>query len=241
MSEATVTTKQTPAKQGTSFPLAIALFGMVTVLLYGGYRAITAANGDLAWVLLGVVVVYAIWIASELRITASELGREATTDRGTCESYAIARGLTMLAALAFDPMWTELNAWVLFGCAVFLAGIALRGFAIHTLGKNYSHRVRHPQAKNSVDAKTGANSEPVYDIVSNGPYRFVRHPAYSGMVLAHVGIVIVFFNWFVLLALGAIFLPALIRRIRVEETHLLDIPAYRTFATGRARLVPGVW
>jgi protein-S-isoprenylcysteine O-methyltransferase Ste14 len=237
MSEATMKTKQTQAKQGTSFPLAIALFGMVTVLLYGGYRAITAANGDLAWVLLGVVVVYAIWIASELRITASELGREAATDRGTCESYAIARGLTMLAALAFDPMWTELNAWVVFGCAVFLAGIALRGFAIYTLGKNYSHRVRHPQAKSSSDA----NSEPVYDIVSNGPYRFVRHPAYSGMVLAHVGIVIVFFNWFVLLALSAIFLPALIRRIRVEEAHLLAIPAYRSFATGRARLVPGVW
>jgi protein-S-isoprenylcysteine O-methyltransferase Ste14 len=241
MSEATVQIKQTQAKHGTSFPLAIALFGMVTVLLYGGYRAITAANGELAWVMLGVVVVYAMWIASELRITASELGREATTDRGTCESYAIARGLTMLAALAFDPMWTELNAWVVFGCAVFLAGIALRGFAIYTLGKNYSHRVRHPQAKNSGDAKADAISEPVYDIVSNGPYRFVRHPAYSGMVLAHVGIVIVFFNWFVLLALSAIFLPALIRRIRVEEAHLLDIPAYRNFATGRARLVPGVW
>jgi protein-S-isoprenylcysteine O-methyltransferase Ste14 len=241
MSEATMQKQQPQVRQGTSFPLAIALFGMVTVLLYGGYRAMTSANGELAWVMLGVVVVYAIWIASELRITASELGREATTDRGTCERYAIARGLTMLAALAFDPMWTELNAWVVLGCAVFLAGIALRGFAIYTLGKNYSHRVRHPQAKSSGDAKADTNSDPVYDIISNGPYRFVRHPAYSGMVLAHVGIVIVFFNWFVLLALSAIFLPALIRRIRVEEAHLLDIPAYRTFATGRARLVPGVW
>ena len=60
----------------------------------------------------------------------------------------------MLAALAFDPMWTELNAWVVFGCAVFLAGIALRGFAIYTLGKNYSHRVRHPQEKSSGDSNS---------------------------------------------------------------------------------------
>jgi protein-S-isoprenylcysteine O-methyltransferase Ste14 len=78
-------------------------------------------------------------------------------------------------------------------------------------------------------------------IIADGPYRFLRHPAYAGMLLAHVGILVLFFNWFLLIAFTAVFVPVLVRRIRVEESHLLTIPEYQAFAAHRARVAPGIW
>jgi len=109
---------------------------------------------------------------------------------------------------------------------LFFGGIGLRAYAIYSLGRLYSHRVRTPSENT---------------IISSGPYRFLRHPAYAGMLLAHVGVLVLFFNWFLLVAFCCVFVPVLVRRIRVEESHLLAIPAYRTFAAGRARLAPGIW
>jgi protein-S-isoprenylcysteine O-methyltransferase Ste14 len=132
----------------------------------------------------------------------------------------------VLCALGFESLWRSPGAWLPLGMLFFGGGIALRSYAILTLDKCYSHRVRAPQANT---------------IIADGPYRYLRHPAYAGMLLAHAGILILFFNWFLLLAFFGIFIPVLVRRIRVEESYLLQMPEYRAFATGRARLAPGIW
>lgn len=130
-----------------------------------------------------------------------------------------------------EPLWVGTGPWLPIGLAVFAAGIGLRAWAVVTLGRSYSHRVRTPDGLKADGS----------GIVSHGPYRLLRHPAYTGMLLAHVGIGVLFFNVFVVLALGLALLPALVRRIHVEEEHLLQLPAYRDFAAARARLAPGVW
>jgi protein-S-isoprenylcysteine O-methyltransferase Ste14 len=218
------------SSRGALFPLLIASFGVAAILALGAYRTLTAASPALMWTVAAVVVLYAAWILSEFRITTAETKRDTSDDQGTCERYAIARAITMLTALGFDSIWTQGGPWLPVGGALFLAGVGLRTYAIRTLGRNYSHRVRNPQA-----------IERGFDIVVSGPYRLLRHPAYSGMLLAHVGILILFFNWFALVALVGVFVPVLVRRIRVEEAHLWSLPGYPDFASGRARLVPGVW
>ena len=57
---------------------------------------------------------------------------------------------------------------------VFLTGVTLRAWAIHELGIQYSHRV--------VRISEGG-------LISSGPYRVLRHPAYAGMLLANIGFV----------------------------------------------------
>jgi protein-S-isoprenylcysteine O-methyltransferase Ste14 len=218
----------TTEKQASSsnFALLISVSGIAALLLVGGYRAATA-TGVHQWLLVSMIVLYVIWILSEFRITSSSASQDRSKDQYTCETYAIARFITMLAALGFDSIWSNsAGIWLPVGYAIFFGGIALRAWAIHTLGKSYSHRVRTPSEQ---------------FIVSSGPYRSIRHPAYTGMLLAHVGVLVLFFNVFALIALVAVFIPALVRRIRVEEEHLLQIPEYHAFASTRARLAPGIW
>lgn len=212
-------------KNGSIFPLAIALTGLAGLVAAGVWR-LSTLDAALVPVLGAVLALYAVWIVSEFRITAGETHKDTGDDKGTCEAYAIARFVTVLAALAFPSLWQGDGVWLPLGTALFVAGIGFRVYAIRTLGSFYSHRVRTPSAET---------------IISTGPYRYLRHPAYAGMLLAHVGIVVLFFNWFVLTMFALVFVPALVRRIRVEEAHLLAIPRYAEFAAGRARVLPGVW
>jgi len=136
------------------------------------------------------------------------------------------RALTMLTALAFPTRWTSAGPWMVAGFAVFIAGVAFRLIAIRTLGKFYSHRVRVMGD---------------HQVVSNGPYRLVRHPAYTGMLTAHLGVVIFFFNPFALASLLLMLLPAMIVRIRIEERALFELQGYSEYATDRNRLLPLLW
>lgn len=212
-------------KPSSNFGLLIAVVGIALMLLVSAYQAVAGA-GVYRWLTPLIAVLYVLWVASEFRITTDIASKDTSSDQYTCEAYAIARFITMLAAFGMGSIWTEPGAWLPLGLCIFGGGIALRAWAIRTLGRSYSHRVRTPAEQ---------------FIVDSGPYRVLRHPAYTGMLIAHVGILVLFCNVFVAVALFAVFLPALVRRIRVEEQHLLQIPAYREFAVQRARLAPGVW
>jgi protein-S-isoprenylcysteine O-methyltransferase Ste14 len=167
---------------------------------------------------------YLLWMLAEARITVRHPA-ETSAENHTLLPYALARAGTGISAVLWPLRWDRLSPWLAVPIALFLAGVAMRLVAIRTLGRFYSHHVvRYSD----------------HTIVTTGPYRFVRHPAYTGMLLAHVGFVAYFINplsVLLLVTLGAV----LVWRIGVEEQVLLDVPGYRGYAGGRARLLPGVW
>ncbi len=206
--------------------MILALF-FVQGLLYFGYQKISSWSGDMQTMGIILVSLYVAWIFSEFKVTAGEIIKgHSDADKRTCEAYAIARAVTVLCALAFPTIWTDIGIWTYVGFTVFIVSIVFRLVAIYTLGRFYSHRVR------ITDDHT---------IVDYGPYKWIRHPAYTGMLLAHVGLVVFFFNWLVLAALLFIFLPVLVRRILLEEKALFSLPGYEQFAAVRARLIPMAW
>jgi protein-S-isoprenylcysteine O-methyltransferase Ste14 len=171
--------------------------------------------------------VYLAWILNESKISKEELNKgKRTSDYGTCELYAIGQAAVFLSALWFTSAWRSPNLFHLLGVILFLGGITYRLWAIKTLGKYYSHIVRE------VDA---------HQIVDSGPYRHIRHPAYAGMILANLGIVIFFFNLITLILFLLILIPAIILRILIEEKTLFRIGGYGKFAQNRQRLIPGIW
>jgi len=81
----------------------------------------------------------------------------------------------------------------------------------------------------------------VRGLVTGGPYRFVRHPAYTGECFLVVSCFLADPSlpaWGPFLAL----FPAILLRIKAEERVLNESPAYREYAAQvRWRLLPGVW
>ena len=120
--------------------------------------------------------------------------------------------------------------WPVFvlGIALMAAGIAVRGWAILTLGRFFT-----------VDVRVHADQT----VVDRGPYRWVRHPAYTGLIVFFVGVGLALTNRASLFALVVAPTAGLAVRIRSEEGALiagLGEP-YRRFAAGRPRLFPGLW
>ncbi len=78
-------------------------------------------------------------------------------------------------------------------------------------------------------------------IVSNGPFRWVRHPVYSGWVVLTIGFLMAYPNaWNA--AMFALSIPFLIWRISLEEEHLILDPEYRAYLDKTHwRLFPGVY
>jgi protein-S-isoprenylcysteine O-methyltransferase Ste14 len=174
-----------------------------------------------------LVACYLAWLLVESYTTVqSSKSSETVTDRGTVHVYATARLLTLSAALLVPDDWGSYRPWMAAVLVVFVGAVLLRLWAIRTLGRFYSHRVR----------MVGD-----HELVQDGPYRFLRHPAYTGMALAHVAFVSFFLNPFSAGALVVFLLPTLVVRILVEERMLFQLAGYAEFAAGRKRLIPFVW
>ncbi len=80
-------------------------------------------------------------------------------------------------------------------------------------------------------------------LVREGPYRHLRHPGYAGFVLLALGLGVGYGSVIGLLSIPLLLLPALAYRMSVEERLLAGRfgQAYRDYAEGTKRLIPGVW
>jgi protein-S-isoprenylcysteine O-methyltransferase Ste14 len=122
------------------------------------------------------------------------------------------------------------DRWPLFvlGLLLMATGLVVRLWAILVLGRFFTVDVR---------------VHPGQTVVDRGPYRWVRHPAYTGLLVFLVGLGLALTNWASLLVLALLPALGLIVRIRSEERALLAGLGedYRRFAETRRRLFPGIW
>ena len=80
-------------------------------------------------------------------------------------------------------------------------------------------------------------------VVSAGPYRVLRHPSYTGLLLAMTGVGLASANWASLISMTVLALAGILWRIHAEERALLATlgDPYRAYAAQHKRLVPLVW
>jgi protein-S-isoprenylcysteine O-methyltransferase Ste14 len=107
-------------------------------------------------------------------------------------------------------------------------GLLLRWWSFGSLGKYFTVTVRTSEDQL---------------VVERGPYRVLRHPSYTGLLLIFAGGGLIVDNWVSAAGAVAVLLIALIYRLRIEEHALNEAldNRYQQFAANRARLIPDVW
>jgi protein-S-isoprenylcysteine O-methyltransferase len=111
------------------------------------------------------------------------------------------------------------------GVVLFLAGVALRWYSIFQLGRFFTVDVAIAQK---------------HQLVDSGPYRLIRHPSYTGALLAFVGFGLALGSWLAILCLIIPITAAFLWRIHVEEKALINAMGgqYRDYMSRTKRLVP---
>jgi protein-S-isoprenylcysteine O-methyltransferase Ste14 len=174
------------------------------------------------------------WALFELSLRIRELAqsRGATgRDRATRILIAAALGGAIVLAGAARNVAPSLRIpgpYLAAGLTVMWLGLALRVWAVATLGRAF---------------RTTVEVDPGQAVVSSGPYRRVRHPSYTGLLLIVAGVGIAVGNWLALAGCVALPLAAIVRRIHVEEAELTSVlgEPYRAYQGRTKRLVPGLW
>ncbi len=139
-------------------------------------------------------------------------------------------GLLILAGL--DQRWSltpSLPLWVrLFGGLCFVAGYAIVLWAMYT-NQYFSQVVR-------------IQTERGHAAVTDGPYRFIRHPGYLGMSMSMLGAVFLLDSIWGLVCF-ALYILLIVTRTALEDRALrAELPGYQEYAARtKYRLIPGLW
>jgi protein-S-isoprenylcysteine O-methyltransferase Ste14 len=173
-----------------------------------------------------------VWTAIEVRQGLQRRAGATNTDRGSLMAVRVAAiaGALLAASVARIGATSFVYgpALIVLSIALMWAGIALRWWSFRTLGRYFTFQVM-----------TSADQP----VITTGPYRYLRHPSYTGILLILAGVGLGYGNVLSLAALIVLPLLGFINRIRVEEAALSATlgDRYTTYAMGRKRLVPFVW
>ena len=200
----------------------------------------TLGDNFLGWFLLVVGVAYPAggviyyFIRHEPFWKAGGSGKIMLEEKGNRSFWAILPGF--LVAFFVPPLeWLYLPAslpctlWMqVAGLVLILAAVILRIWARAHLRGLYSGHV---------EVQVG------HRLVQSGPYRFVRHPGYTGFLLIALGLSIGYSSWIALAAIPLLLLPGLAYRMRVEERLLAEEfrDDFRSYARKPRKLIPWIW
>jgi protein-S-isoprenylcysteine O-methyltransferase len=179
------------------------------------------------------VVLFAIyWISESLIALRMRAGRrDRADDRGSLRLLAIVFPLSWWVGIAVTWVpYVAIGSAALFraGLLVMIVGQLLRWWSIATLGRLFTVNVAIREG---------------HQLVDSGPYRYVRHPAYTAILLVHLGAALCVGNVLTLIVLTVPTALALLNRVRVEESVLLSGlgDSYREYMTRTKRLIPGLY
>jgi protein-S-isoprenylcysteine O-methyltransferase Ste14 len=182
-------------------------------------------------------IVYFVWVASEIigggilpRVRQRRSGaKRKRMDRWSGLAVIIGIFASVIIALTFSQAAiATLPEWTFYlGITLMISGIVLRQWSIALLGRFFSVLV------SVQDGQT---------IIRKGPYRFVRHPSYTGLLLIMTGIGFGVQSWEAVIILILIFGIVFGYRIYIEEKALVAQfgPEYTEYMKSTKMLIPFV-
>ena len=164
---------------------------------------------------------------------SSKVSGTAAADRGTIHVLWVVTLLSVAAGLfvAFahiGPHWPAGFPWQFASLAIFVLATALRWWAIRHLGRFFTVDITVIQD---------------HRVVDDGPYRFLRHPSYTGLLFQFVGWAFSLNNVVSLLVVVIPIFFSLLYRIGAEEAVLSSALGenYLAYSARTKRLIPWVY
>jgi protein-S-isoprenylcysteine O-methyltransferase len=181
--------------------------------------------------LLGV-----IYIVSELGLgwrKRAAPGAARVQDRGSLMLLwvVIVVSVTLAFNLAYQlpaAAMSGASSLQILGIVLFAAGLAIRWYSIVRLGRFFTVNVAIATDHRLIDT---------------GPYRLVRHPSYTGALMAFLGLGLSLANWASLALIVVPVFLVFLRRMQIEESALLQAfgDQYRDYMRRTKRLIPSVY
>ena len=214
---------------------------LLMFLVIGGVLFLVAGRLDwpAAWAFLIVyfliALVTAVWMLStnpELTQERARPGRNAKSWDNLLVGLNLLLTLALFAVIGLDAGrygWSEVPLGVrALGLLGFIPAFGLPLWAAQ-VNTYLSSRVRIQEERGHV-------------VVAAGPYRYVRHPMYAGMICYDVSVPLLLGSWWGL-AVGAALIAAVILRTVLEDRTLQrELPGYEAYRRqARYRVLPGVW
>ena len=181
------------------------------------------------------LVLAAIYGLSELYLALTRRSRTQAISRDRRSLMLLWTIIIVSLWLGMQMVWLfpsatvrYLHEFYLVGFLLFLGGLVLRWYSIGYLGRYFT-----------VDVSISAE----HKLINSGPYRYIRHPTYTGALLAFLGLGFCFGNWLSILFMTVPIIAAFLWRIRIEERALTDAlgEEYRAYTQRTKRLIPFVY
>lgn len=182
------------------------------------------------------VFVFLLWALSELlgpvRWSHAKQGKGKRRDRRSLFLGVVSGGAGVIFALASPFLLPAASipqaSFFFVGMACVALGVGWRWYAILTLGRYFTAEVIIQERQT---------------VVSSGPYHYVRHPSYTGVLVIVAGLGLLIGNWAsVLVIVAGLFFP-LLYRMSIEEYEMSE--AFEEYAQymrrTRWRLIPYIF
>lgn len=212
------------------------------VVLIGVLLFVAAGRLDwpVAWLYLGLMLFSLLLNAGVLlRINPAVIAARAEPTRDDDRIHTLI-GLTYGLFALFGAMvvagldtrfgWTApYSPWLIgLGLALMLAGNLILLWAL-AVNKHFEKGVR-------------IQTDRAQTVITDGPYRFMRHPGYTGMIISLLATPLALGTLWALLPEIVATLAIVLRTLREDQMLHRDLPGYTDYAQRtRYRLLPGVW
>ena len=171
------------------------------------------------------------WILSEFinSMWSRKNSQSANKDKGSYRIVMVASYAALIIAFTFRSHEIGIISGNLqyIGLIMLTAGILLREWSIWVLGKYFTVRV---QVRDNAK------------LVTEGPYKYIRHPSYTGGFLTFAGIPLAIGTWAGALVAVIVSMFAYQYRIRIEEEALQEAfgSEYEEYKKRTWKLLPGL-
>ncbi|MFZ1664891.1 MAG: isoprenylcysteine carboxylmethyltransferase family protein [Flavobacteriales bacterium] len=206
----------------------------ITLFLLVFYLCPLSSRLDLVytWPVLVLAFFCTVLFATQPALSVKESRDNKNTDGWTIWLILGVSGIGQVLSLMewayYRGAPTALDIWAISGIACLAVGTLFRLWAIRTLDNAFSATVQIKQGQ---------------QLITSGPYRWLRHPSYTGAWVAMFGAALLMHSYLGLVLMGPGMLLVYKRRIAVEEKALESAFAdnYRTMKQHTHRLIPCIW